>query len=143
MRLRWTVTQREPTWRSSRQTTRGWDGASVPETANAVPACARRLSLVSDMLGTTRSEIGADSTRPRVPSPAKTARTCPLAGSVAVAAQAPSGPHVVVATCVQADPAVVNSTLERRAGGRGAVREAHHAGQRRRPRPALAGRAHA
>src|SRR4051812_11731463 len=105
MRLRCTVTQREPTWRSSRHTTGDCDGASVPEMAKAVPAWARRLSLVSVMLGTTRTEIGLDSSRPRVPSPAKTARTWPLAGSTALVAQLPSAPQLVVVTCVHAEPA--------------------------------------
>ena len=110
MRLRWTVTQREPTWRSRRQTTRDCDGASVPEIANAVPAWARRLSLVSVMLGTTRTEIGFDSSRPRAASPPKTARTWPLAGSCTLVAQLPSGPQAVVVTWAQAEPAAMYST---------------------------------
>ena len=90
--------------------TRGCDGASVPLTANAVPALARRLSVVSVMLGTTLTVTGADSSRARVPSPAKTARTWPLAGSATLVAQLPSGPQAVVVICVQAEPAVVYST---------------------------------
>ena len=53
----------------------------MPLSANAVPALARRLSLVSDMLGTTLIVTGADSSRARVASPANTARTWPEAGS--------------------------------------------------------------
>jgi hypothetical protein len=61
------------------------------------------------MLGTTRTETGADSRRPRAPSPANTARTWPLAGNTTLAAQLPSGPAAVVVTGVQAAPAVVYS----------------------------------
>src|SRR3954470_6618274 len=110
MRLRCTVTQREPAWRSSRHTTGDCDGASVPEIANGVPAFARRRSLVSVMLGTTRTAIGADSIRPRAASPAKTARPWPLAGSTTLVVQRPSAPQAVVVTCVQAEPPAVYST---------------------------------
>src|SRR5262249_29878149 len=110
MRLRWTVTQRVPTWRSSTHCTRGWLGAIVPLIANAVPALARRLSLVSVMLGTTLTGTAADSSRARVASPAKTARTWPDAGSWTLVAQLPLSPQVVVVTWVQAEPAVRNST---------------------------------
>ena len=43
-------------------------------------------------------------------SPANTARTWPLAGSWTLVAQLPSRPQTVVVTCVQAEPAVMNST---------------------------------
>src|SRR5690349_2906997 len=79
--------------------------------ANAVPALARRLSLVSVRLGTTLTLTGADSTRGRVPSPGKTARTWPLAGRTTLVAHVPSAPALVVLTWVQAEPAVVYSML--------------------------------
>src|SRR4051812_45560981 len=109
MRLSWTSTQREPTWRSSRQTTRGCVGARTPLTANGVPAFARRLSVSSVMLGTTLTATGRDSSRGRVPSPANTARTWPLDGSVTDVAQLPSAPAIVLVTGVHAEPAVVYS----------------------------------
>ena len=90
--------------------TRACDGASVPEIAKLVPALARRLSLVRLMLGTTRTATGADSRRPRVASPAKTARTWPLAGKVTLVDHAPSGAQLVVVICVQAEPAAMYST---------------------------------
>src|SRR6478735_11838139 len=110
MRLRCTRTHRFRTWRSSRHSTLACAGVRVPLTANAVPALARRLSVVSVMLGTTLIDTGADSSRGRVPSPPNTARTWPLAGSVMLVAQEPSGPALVVPIWVQALPAVVYST---------------------------------
>ena len=78
--------------------------------SNAMPAFARRLSLVSVMTGTTLTATGADSSRARVASPANTARTWPEAGSCTLVAHRPSSPHAVVVTCVQAEPAAVYST---------------------------------
>src|SRR3954469_18829331 len=106
MCLRCTVTQRLPTWRSSRHVSWRWGGLIAPLTAKAVPAGARRLSVVRFMLGTTLTLIGADSTRGRVWSPAKTARTRPLAGSTTLVAQLPSGPALVVVTWVHVVPVV-------------------------------------
>src|SRR5262249_19721797 len=97
------------TWRSSRHVTGDWPGERVPEIANGVPTCARRLSSTRLMCGITCTSIGPDSTRGRVASPAKTARILPLDGRTALVVQLPSGPQVVVATCVQAEPAAVYS----------------------------------
>src|SRR3954453_15482651 len=110
MRLRWTVAQRPPTWRSRRHCTRCWLGASVPLIENALPALARRLSLVSDMLGAALIVTGPDSSRPRVASPANTARTCPEAGIWTLVAQLPSFPQLVGGIWVHAEPAAVYST---------------------------------
>src|SRR3954471_12663616 len=111
MRLRRTGTQRLPTWRSSRQVSGPWGGLTAPRTANETPARARRLSVRRVMVGTTLTLTGNDSTCARAWSPAKTARTWPLAGSTTLVAQRPSGPALVVVTGVQAGPVVVNSTV--------------------------------
>src|SRR4051794_9791141 len=73
----------------------------MPVTWNLVPAGARRLSVVSWKLGTTLTLIGADSSRGRVASPAKVARTFPLAGSTPLVVHVPSRPAVVVVTCTK------------------------------------------
>ena len=82
MRLRWTRTQRiRPAARAGTRRAAA-RAPACPRPRSSCRPCARRLSLVSVMLGTTRTVTGADSSRPRVASPAKTARTWPLAGSV-------------------------------------------------------------
>src|SRR4051812_2443737 len=111
MRLRCTATQRPCTWRSSRHTTCPCVGFSTPVTANLAPVFARRLSVVMVRLGTTLTATGADSSRGRVPSPANTARTLPLAGSVTLVAQLPSGPAWVVEIWLKIVPARAYSTL--------------------------------
>ena len=82
--------------------------------------------------GTTSTVTGADSSRGRVASPAKTARTWPLPGSVTLGAQRAVGAAGGrAATCVQAAPAAMYSTPSVAPGGRGAVGEAQLAGERR------------
>ena len=94
-----------------------------------MPAFARRLSVVSVMLGTTRTVTGGGLEPRRARRRrANTARTWPLAGSTTLAAQVPSGPAAVVVTGVQAAPARRVLDRERRAGRRGAVGEAQQAG---------------
>ena len=129
MRLRWTVTQRLPTWRSEQALRpRLRRGERCRVTANAVPALARRLSLVSVMLGTTLTVIGADSSRGRVASPANTARTWPLAGSCDARRPAAVGPAGGRRDLRPGRAGGHVLDAERGAGGRGAVGEAQHAG---------------
>src|SRR5918994_4943658 len=110
IRLRWTLTQRRPTRRSKRTVTRADGGLMVPWRRTARRRRGRAEEIETLRLGTTRTLIGADSIRGRVPSPANTARTLALWGSVTLDAQRPSAPQTVPVMRVQAEPAAWNST---------------------------------
>ena len=111
MRLRCTRTQRRPTSRSRRISTRPLAGSGeiVPEIAIARPWRTRWDERPSRRVGRTWIATGEEASGWRAPSPRKAARIRPLTVSGTLAAQLPSTAQTVPAMRAKAAPGTANS----------------------------------